>query len=840
MLLPSARSLWKVLLGAVASLEILYVYLAIQSYRSQSEAMKNDEAICQALLLPFEGVDDEDEFPINYTFVDRAWDSTRTIMMESVFVWIGPVFCFSCLIEAIVRAVEARRAARDSRALAKFERTLLQAARRSNARMSTIFQVRIDEEAERRFVRASRIFRTWISSVVTLMFWICILPTDLADFEVCISERLNDSAIVTKWIVRTLLSIAEFKVAWEKTLESIFWNRVLPYRPHKEPLRFIGRLQEILRIIRFLRFATPMGRMFLKTQDQLRAVWKARKQRKRGKLEKQKRIDRPSMVLLDIERLKGMAKEATALAKLPSFTTNHTLERMSSSVMATYKSRREWGKKLTEQLSRLQRDYFGDVVSPENLYERVLNITHDVNVVIENSNGYYNHRYLKSVKSLLTSRKYLISPRTRFSLAWRVTVTNCLMLEITRLSVSWRLSNTVMLTLSEIIGRLLVECKAPEQTKNQLAFIATKINVMRRNFLDAFPIFGEIPADVGVCIPSGPQDHLLLTFGKVLELFVDFVAFADIFIWFSTGDIDAKTHSVIPKPFFTRCILPGTLVQVLDHPTLPDLLPELIRSIAGIIATVGPSRCIRWVLAIAPVLKMLLIDPARNYFFSHVEEDDPLMNYAASVGMLTPERKSAFFGTEVEEPRFSLYRSDSDAFATSQVGLFVDDDSVNDIVGSTSMISSDVSPTSSLHLPSFAVTSKRLIKSGGPPNRQKNVHFGLSEDGVPAPTTSAPEMSPRNKESLSEETIESAARDTFIEAPGRAVISQLLNGDLIPEPEMEHEVSSEHVAPPKIHQRLEDRAKVPITKHAMNEETDAFLEAQTLPEPPTFTRRNTR
>lgn len=66
-LLPSARSLWKLTLGAVASLEILYVYLAIQSYRSRSEATKNDEAICQA----FGNVDDEDEFPINYTFVDR-------------------------------------------------------------------------------------------------------------------------------------------------------------------------------------------------------------------------------------------------------------------------------------------------------------------------------------------------------------------------------------------------------------------------------------------------------------------------------------------------------------------------------------------------------------------------------------------------------------------------------------------------------------------------------------------------------------------------------------------------------------------------------------------------
>lgn len=73
MLLPSTRGLWKVLLGAVASLEILYVYLAIQSYNSYrgDAATKNDEAICQAILLPFEDADDVDEFSINYTIVDR-------------------------------------------------------------------------------------------------------------------------------------------------------------------------------------------------------------------------------------------------------------------------------------------------------------------------------------------------------------------------------------------------------------------------------------------------------------------------------------------------------------------------------------------------------------------------------------------------------------------------------------------------------------------------------------------------------------------------------------------------------------------------------------------------
>ena len=237
----------------------------------------------------------------------------------------------------------------------------------------------------------------------------------------------------------------------------------------------------------------------------------------------------------------------------------------------------------------------------------------------------------------------------------------------------------------------------------------------------------------------------------------------------------------------------------------------------------GYSRCIRWVLAVAPVLKMLLIDPARNYFFSHVEEDDPLMNYAASVGMLTPERKSAFFGTEGESAKaqFSFYRSDSDALTTSQVGLFVDDDSVNDITNSTSMISSDVSSTSSLHLPSFAGTPKRLIKSGGPPNRQKSVHFGLNEDGAPAPTTSAPEMSPRNEERLSDETKKSAARETIVETPGRATTSQLLDedgDDLIP-PGVEHEASSGHAAPPKIRRRI----MALITAPAMKEEADALL-----------------
>jgi hypothetical protein len=110
----------------------------------------------------------------------------------------------------------------------------------------------------------------------------------------------------------------------------------------------------------------------------------------------------------------------------------------------------------------------------------------------------------------------------------------------------------------------------------QLAFITHQVNRFRRYIFDIFPVVGVPSVDVVNCIPSGPQAFLILRFGQFIEFFVDAVVYFDIFIWFLTGDIDIDTHEIVPKPFFTRCILPGTLVQVLDHPTLPDLIPGLV------------------------------------------------------------------------------------------------------------------------------------------------------------------------------------------------------------------------------------------------------------------------
>ena len=452
------------------------------------------------------------------------------------------------------------------------------------------------------------------------------------------------------------------------------------------------------------------------------------------------------MVFTDIQNLLQLAKERTALARVPSFNIQSPrLDKLSSSVMETYNKRREYGKKLAGQLKQLQNDYFGASDSARiDLYDRVVKISQDITTSISSEKRKYSHRYVKSLCSLLSSREYLISPRTRFSLIWRMIVTNCLLIEIARLCLSWRLSETFGIPLSQIVGRLFVYCKEPEQVKDHVAFIADQVNAFRRHIFEIIPI-GPPPVEIEVCIPNGPQALLILQLGKMLEWFVDGVVFLDIFVWFFTGDIDIDTHTVIPKPFFTRCILPGTLVQVLDHPTLPDLLPGLIKSILMAFAIIGYSRCIRWSLAMIPAVKMLVFDPLVGFFFQHIEEDEGLMYLAQSAGMLTPERKSGFlFGSTGSltgfigtSERHLLRKGSIDASNTSQVGLSFDASPVPSRYDIQSMISTEGSddtlgeieriPPCPLPPPLSARVSIENNNSS-PLRKQKSVHFGLFED----------------------------------------------------------------------------------------------------------------
>jgi hypothetical protein len=179
------------------------------------------------------------------------------------------------------------------------------------------------------------------------------------------------------------------------------------------------------------------------TSTAVRVVWKAKIQSHNSEKERRRRIERPSLLFTDIQNLLQLAKVQTALARVPSFSLQSSprLNKISSSVMETYNKRRVFGKKISAKLTKLQEDYmnFGNesFTAASDLYDRITRLSQDITTTINSEKRNYSNRYLKTLRSLLSSRLYLISPRTRFSLTWRLTVTNCLMIEIARLCASW-------------------------------------------------------------------------------------------------------------------------------------------------------------------------------------------------------------------------------------------------------------------------------------------------------------------------------------------------------------------------------------------------------------------
>ena len=742
----------------------------MQKQSGNIKESKYDE-VCPSLLIE----EEKEEFSVNYTFIDWALDSiVKTTIVRSgtadlmLFFWIGPCFVCLCLVEAVIRAFEARSMALQNRALDDLEKSLLNAAKQSTARLSMLGNWGMSGvfgAEERKVTKIAKMLRSWVPAVATIGFWIFILPTDVDDFQYrCGSSILPDSAMMTSWIQKTTLQVIQMVNAFHEFLGSIFWTQILPYRIHKEPQRFIQRVQVILRWIRFLRFAFPLCRMGIKLQDQIRNVFKTRRQRWASDMARQLRLDRPSMIFTDLQKLQSLAKVQTALARIPSFTLgqNSSMRTFTNTVVEQYNEKRLYGKKISKQLAKLQKEYLNFGATTE-LYDRITKVTQDITDKLKSEKGRRSHRYLASSRSLLSSTEYLISPRTRFSIVWRITVTNCLLLEIFRLCASWHLSESFSIPLSQIVGRLLVECRAPEQTNNHLAFIMEQFNHFQRYIYDTIPILGEPPVDIAACIPSGLQSHFILYIGKMLEIFVDGVVFLDIFVWFFTGDIDVDTHAIIPKPFFTRCIIPGTFVQVLDHPTLPDLLPGLLKSTMELSSSIGYSRCIRWILALMPALKVVVMDPMIAFFFEHIEEDeeDFFIQYAESMGMISPERRSGYFpeasfeGTRSSSSIRHFQRIRSDSYSNSQVGLSLFDDGAQ---STTSLTSTDSQNSLTGIIPMQAASRKRsgLFISNQPPlsppaigdtpytlqhspsRNNRSVHFGLdvetSQAAAPIPT----------------------------------------------------------------------------------------------------------
>lgn len=625
--------------------------------------------------------------------------------------YIGPLFCLLCLIEAIVRAREARMLAIENQALDNFEKSLervysstrMSFRRRFTSSPKLLYQGDnnndndIDTTLEKVLARST--LRTWIPTMTVICFWLALVPvtTQMSSSSSSLYTCGNDTALATFWITNTLTQYALVTKLCQELMWSKLWSWAFPYKLY-QPVRFYHRIRLLLRWIRYARFAFPMCRMLLKLMDQLTALTKtwryvflycsiyinayhgldsdfslfssfssSHSQSIVAQTEKAKRLARRSMLFDDIRKIESLAKVQTALAALPS-----QLFSLSSgageAVVEGLQRQQKQGRKLQRQLQQLKSDVNGDTfIDTSDLYDRVVHLTQQLKVVMNNT---------------LLSSHHLISPHSRFSVVWRIMVTNCLLLELFRLSVSWHLSETFKISLTQIISRLLVDCQERDaEITKHFAFITDRVHDIHRRLFEAIPVLLPPPDDLipMICVPMSASAKLFLQVGGMLEDFVDVVSFVDIFIWFFTGDLDVTTGVIIPKPFFTRCILPGTLVQVLDHPTLPETLPTLIAQAMNAASAVGWSRAIRWVLAIGPAFIMLVVNPFKLYFFRHMDhiDQDIIMRYAESCGMLAPAKPSFYNGGWTTSTSGSGTSSDDDLYNIGVVGGGGGDDDVS-------------------------------------------------------------------------------------------------------------------------------------------------------------------
>ena len=144
-----------------------------------------------------------------------------------------------------------------------------------------------------------------------------------------------------------------------------------------------------------------------------------------------------------------------------------------------------------------------------------------------------------------------------------------------------------------------------------------------------------------------------------------------------------------------------------------------------------------------PALKMLVLDPLTAYFFNHLEEDEGLMHYAESVGMLTPERRSGSLGrpsgahnistlTSIGgSQKYLFHRQFSTPFNTSSVGLSVDaspQSSRHELLSMTSTEESQTDGSTEISMELNGATGQVTSSLIQPSYSGMAVHFDLNEE----------------------------------------------------------------------------------------------------------------
>ncbi|CAB9503290.1 expressed unknown protein [Seminavis robusta] len=517
--------------------------------------------------------------------------------------WMGPLFCLMCIGEAMRRAQQAREDLLELAALDNFEKKL---ARLYSSARNVHAQEEEDTMYDEDDILARKTLRFWTPVVVTLSLWSLLMPWHSMLDTRCGPEA--DTALATHWInesLRQMAKTAEWAMEWamDEIMEWV-WHLVLPFsfwQPHK----IYQRIRTLLRWVRYFRFAGPLLRLLLKLNDQFWAVLRTSKQAWQANAEKAKRLIHRSMLFEDLQKIEAKTKTMPRLSRVPTKTIVSMASEESAEVGNKIKEKRQQEKKMRRELDNLkvQIGRSSRVFPTSEIYDRIVDLSQE---------------FTSTVGSTLWTAN-LISPRTRFSVSWRVIVTCALVSELCRMCTSFQLYGRV----DESYTTMMISVLGCAQDRGNILTATGRLTRKIVRKLIRLPKEQLLSTCTKSSIASHSLANILLYMSGAFETTIDLICFVDIYVWFFTGELDPEgSGHVIPKPFFYRCIIPGTLVQVLDHPTVPELLPNIMYYSAVAASAVGYSRLIRWVVAVVPTINSFLVDPIKKFLFRPMEEDE--------------------------------------------------------------------------------------------------------------------------------------------------------------------------------------------------------------------------
>jgi hypothetical protein len=648
---------WRILVAIIAVLDIMHCWpVLVEGWWSSRETTKVNENFLGEFLNKLNphhhhnnknNSSDVDLCPVNAAAAAAA---TSTVHLS-----IGWIFCLFCIVEAILRALEARQLALDNDALDRFEQKLanLYSATRSNVfrQQPTMEDYRStssssssnstrsnasDDSLYRRL--AKNTIRVWTPVASILFGWCLLLPWSRLLLLHCSDVWDNcreDPSFATYGITSSMASLSLFWQILQDGVRSFIWNLALPMALFQKPLALWRRIRLLSKWIRYLRFSGPIIRMALKIQDQLWVVSKTWSQSWHVHTERAKRLARRSMLFDDIQKIESLVQVQTAISNIPS-----RLFQMASRADLTHLLQQKHMERhqLRERLDSLKKDVGQSSHRSSELYDRVVDL----------------YQEAKRTMGQAVWNAHLISPQTRFSVGWRITVTMALLAELARLFMSWQRSRSFDLRHTDLTQLFLLDCE-------------DKSRPVRRFFARLFRKHQHHDTPRSWCSPSSQSGWLLLGMARGTEVSLDLVCFLDIFVWFFTGELDSQ-GVVIPKHFVARCIIPGTLMQVLDHPTLPGTLPQLLTYLWDAVHSVGYGRAIRWALGIGPAIHLIVLQPLLVYLFRPMDREE-FSRYTESLVLLP----ASFSTNMIHRPsaawasRLSMAKGLADSVAPSQI-----------------------------------------------------------------------------------------------------------------------------------------------------------------------------